>query len=571
MANIRYVNPDSTAGGNGTTNATTGANRAYVSLSAWEAARQASLSDVEECVCETGGTADSTAVTIDGWTTSAANYIYIHPSAGHRHPGYWDAAKYRLTANLNYWEDFVRIEGVQWRTASGTIAIQGNDTGTTTADVRIYNCVFDACAGSGAFGYVVRMDHRKTIMFNNVWNNCGGGALTTVYAIRSNNSNGGIFFYNNTIRGSNSNFDVGVGADNGIWRIRNVAVFNVNGAAFIGGGTITADYLASSDATGDDLGGSHDKISQSFTSTFVNAGSGDLHLQSGDTVLKDAGQDLSSDPDSYGGSIGTPLSLDIDGDSRSAPWSIGVDVVVATASVGTAGGVGAASGVGASIASAAGSASGVGAASGVGRSTATAAGASAGVATVSGVGASTAAAAGSASGTGAASGVGVSTASSAGSAAGIGAASGVGSSIAEATGSASGTATVTGVSDAGASTGTASGQATVIGVGASTAVASGASAAVSTAAAIGAGTAVATGAAAGTASASAVATARVQLAAASLNLRLRAASPTVAVGATVAISSAPFRLRVQTPAILPALPSVPGSHSSLSMGISAGL
>ena len=47
----RYINTASTAGGDGTTNATSGANRAYASFAEWEAARQASLTEVEEVIC----------------------------------------------------------------------------------------------------------------------------------------------------------------------------------------------------------------------------------------------------------------------------------------------------------------------------------------------------------------------------------------------------------------------------------------------------------------------------------------------------------------------------------------
>ena len=57
----------------------------------------------------------------------------------------------------------------------------------------------------------------------------------------------------------------------------------------------------------------------------ADASNGDLHLQSGDTILKDAGQDLSSDPDSYGGSISTTLAADIDNVARSGTWDIGAD------------------------------------------------------------------------------------------------------------------------------------------------------------------------------------------------------------------------------------------------------
>src|SRR5687768_517134 len=98
----RYVDPNSTAGGDGTTTALAGANRAYVSMSAWEAARQAdlTLTETEECICLTnGGLEDATTVSIDGWTTDATHYIDIKTDAAYRHAGTFDATKYRLKAS----------------------------------------------------------------------------------------------------------------------------------------------------------------------------------------------------------------------------------------------------------------------------------------------------------------------------------------------------------------------------------------------------------------------------------------------------------------------------------------
>ena len=104
--NIRYVDVDADAGGNGTTNALTGANCAYKSLSIWEAARQTDLVTgdiIEQCICESNGgshTADTTAAVIDGWTTDATRYIDIKTSAAGRHDGKWNTGKYRIEETL---------------------------------------------------------------------------------------------------------------------------------------------------------------------------------------------------------------------------------------------------------------------------------------------------------------------------------------------------------------------------------------------------------------------------------------------------------------------------------------
>ncbi len=77
---VRYVNTDSTASGNGTTNATTGDNRAYASLNEWELAEQANLpfiNIISHTVYCSGSIPDDTSVTILGWNTDADHTIII--------------------------------------------------------------------------------------------------------------------------------------------------------------------------------------------------------------------------------------------------------------------------------------------------------------------------------------------------------------------------------------------------------------------------------------------------------------------------------------------------------------
>lgn len=60
--------------------------------------------------------------------------------------------------------------------------------------------------------------------------------------------------------------------------------------------------------------------------TFENAGAGDFHLGSGDTVAKDKGTDLSSDAN-------LPIWNDIDGDARGATWDVGADEYISVGAV----------------------------------------------------------------------------------------------------------------------------------------------------------------------------------------------------------------------------------------------
>lgn len=287
----------------------------YTSLAAAEAGEQGVLSEVTRIECS-GDLADSSATIIDGWTTSAANYIQIVTPQADRHAGKWDAAKYRHTGGIETFEDYVRVEGLQFRVASTNFSFRFSGG----ADSRLAWCVFDGCTPN-ANGYVVRGGATKAIVFGCVFNNCGGAVST----FNVSQTSGTTHIYNCTIRGSGAANDLGVRLAGGTFHCRNVAVLNTFDQCFIAlAGTLNANYCVSDDATADDFGGTGNKASQSFGSTFVDAAGGDLHLLASDTVLRGAGQDLSSDPDSTG--VGAAaLSLDIDGVSRVAPWDIGAD------------------------------------------------------------------------------------------------------------------------------------------------------------------------------------------------------------------------------------------------------
>lgn len=182
----RYVNTASTAGGDGTTNATSGANRAYATMAEWEAARQASLTEVEEVICE-GSTADTSGVTIDGWTTTAANYILIRTTQANRHNGRWDTTKYRVDVNRNYlaaievYEYYVRIQGVQFRNTGtgnwgqGGVLFMPDETGDVAVDTTFFEMRDCVVYGSGNGNGIVFYGGNATAINCISYGNSGSG------------------------------------------------------------------------------------------------------------------------------------------------------------------------------------------------------------------------------------------------------------------------------------------------------------------------------------------------------------------------------------------------------------
>ena len=202
--NTRFCDPDADAGGDGTTNALTGVNCAYKSLSIWEAARQAVLAEVEECICESNGgahTADTTALIIDGWTTTSAFYIYIHTSAAGRHAGVYNTGKYRLQLAADYdyiftiTEEFVRVEGLQvYNTGtpnSGCIVLNYASAGET----RISHNIVKVISSEARNGIELAPAASSTIK---IWNNVIYNFYAGIF-FSFGNAGQVIAIYNNTV------------------------------------------------------------------------------------------------------------------------------------------------------------------------------------------------------------------------------------------------------------------------------------------------------------------------------------------------------------------------------------
>lgn len=347
MTNTRYVDVDADVGGNGTTNQLTGDNCAYKSLSIWEAARQAVLSDVEECICESNGlahTADSTAVIIDGWTTTAVYYIYIHTSATARHNGTYQTTKYRLEiANaimITNLENYVKIDSLQlYMTAvssTSKVIIQSMMESTTVGEIS--NCILRGVPNSaytfhGGLDLTTFPAGAYTVTWK-IWNNIFydfNGTGTTVFGLTTYETSGAplyVYAYNNTFHNSKIGYYEQV-ADTSVAK-NNLFISCATAASgtFATGTDYNATENASLGYTVTGSGNTHDRNSTNvpgITFTFINEGGDDFHIASTDAGARNYGVNLSID-----GNIA--FSTDIDGQTRpgESTWDIGADEYVRT-------------------------------------------------------------------------------------------------------------------------------------------------------------------------------------------------------------------------------------------------
>ena len=299
--NTRYVDPNAAAGGDGTTNGLSGGTCAYVSLNVWEAARQADLPTgdiIEKVICssdDAGSThlADTTAVTIDGWTTDATRYIQIEAASSHG--GKWDATIYRMecvdVGNCIYnKEDFVRFLGLQLYNRKSSVSWTGGglkiDSTAAGAVILIDKCISKTgTTDNPALEFA--NDTRGTF---NIYN-----------CLLYDNGNGyGEIFINS--------WHATMNIFNCTFQNATVGIYNYNNKA-----TVYAKNCGFSSVTTALSGTVTETTNSTSTPTFVDAANDDFHLDDEDATWHSEGTDLSA-----------TFTDDIDGDTRSA-WSIGMD------------------------------------------------------------------------------------------------------------------------------------------------------------------------------------------------------------------------------------------------------
>ena len=273
----------------------------YTSLEACMNANEQNLTgdgwfDVE--IDGTWSSADTTAVTIHNYTTTASDYINIYTTSTARHDGIANGVGYHLSQN-GYLIDTL-TNSVNNVTIDGLKITAGGDTYRSAifsvgSSVVIKNNLIPSTHGKG-MNFLHAGD---TTIYNNFICEsdtdaiyCYGWALFKIY--------------NNTCK---RNISYGGGG-------LTAAAKNNYAASYIGTYVDGFTTNAAADTTGDPAG--LDNIAFD-TSTFVNvtAGTEDLHIKVGCSLI-DVGTDLSA-----------IFTTDIDGVTRSGTWDIGADEYVA--------------------------------------------------------------------------------------------------------------------------------------------------------------------------------------------------------------------------------------------------
>ena len=294
------------------------AGKDYTSAAAWEAAMQGDYDTAAEIrQAEFFAFTDTIDCIIDGSITSADYYPRLYTNAAARHAGKWDGTKYNITVGTDFkralrmLDDYGRFEGLQiYQNGTGASAYGAMEaTAAATSGILIESCI-------------LRTDNTSTHDSNGACLSHGGGSVT----LRTSKVIGGKNGVYTTFSASAPTFvaqnsDIvasrGYGSFRGAGTPAYTNCYNGGHATDSYSGAFSATTCAHSSATV--YAGSTANVAYS-TANFVNvtAGSEDLHLVAGSALL-DVGTDLSA-----------TFTLDIDGQTFTAPWPIGVDAITSS-------------------------------------------------------------------------------------------------------------------------------------------------------------------------------------------------------------------------------------------------
>lgn len=332
---VVYVNTAS-SGGDGTTNATSGTNAAYASLSAAETAKRADLVTADKVMrFKCSGGIDTTQVyfALANWTTDNTRYIVVeaYDASQSAVAGGWKTDRYRLgvtdpanLAALRWSTKRVDVFGLQVR-ATYTTAVSGgyviwNQTAYSAGLLHYMNGVrahgsWALKTGSPIFRVFMQNGNVSCRMSNciGVATSMPSGGMSEGSIITDSGApNATCYAYNCTFIGCTNATQLSAGNGRFIFK----------GCSFVRNGTAATkgpDFRSGSDTNAFDESslsnvGTNSRQGQTFA--YTDAPNGDVTFGSGDTAVKGYGVDLSAD------SI-LPVTTDINGATLGTPFDIG--------------------------------------------------------------------------------------------------------------------------------------------------------------------------------------------------------------------------------------------------------
>lgn len=323
-----------------------GDDASYTTMSAMEAAEDGDLTsgagthlDVQITASDGNwNTADTTAVTFNGWTCDFASNEYIDIITlddGARNnftDGKYSTTAYRIEVTgatsviniLNQTTNFSAVfDGLQLQKTSTTNSIFLVDSQSVTERLDVLNCFLDQQTGANALYFI---DSTGTYNIKNCIANTGSGAAGQPVWIRG--IGGNYNFYNCTFDGNGNSVACFENDSTGTVVVKNCIAFN-SADDWQFNQAVTTDYNSSDDGDGGDA--NHVDLSPGGTEAddwndaFTDYSNGDYRVKDTGSVLYHAGLDQTSDAN-------IP-STDIAGTTRPAganPVSIGAFEFVAT-------------------------------------------------------------------------------------------------------------------------------------------------------------------------------------------------------------------------------------------------
>lgn len=304
----------------------------YTSLSSFEAAQARDLPALDEqqrveCI-STAGTEDTQQVNFSGWTTDATRFIHVITPQANRHSGQWTTGNvYRLNAgnfssgiNLGAGTENIIFEGLQvrfertFRVAGRLMRLRALGSDPITSWVRLRECILWGANTAGGTDFQginsarnsMRHEFRNILIFD--FTETDSECIFT-----ESTGSGELILSNITMVASSAAINQGSQVNDPVAR-NCMSMGNTTG---FGGTYKTGTTNNASDIASDAPGPSP----QTGSVVFVDAPNDDYHLDATDTVAIDNAADLSAVSDD-------PFTIDIDGETRVAPWDIGIDEIV---------------------------------------------------------------------------------------------------------------------------------------------------------------------------------------------------------------------------------------------------